>query len=76
VRAQAGEYFAFDELVRTYRVRLYSVVLNLNYIPRMRRFDAGGLYQAFAHIRKYNFQSSFYTWLYRIAMNESFNYPP
>ncbi len=75
VRAQAGETLAFDELVRTYRERLYSVVLNLTNHPE----DAADLTQevfikAFANIRKYNFGSSFYTWLYRIAMNESFNF--
>jgi RNA polymerase sigma-70 factor (ECF subfamily) len=75
VRAQAGKTLAFDELVRTYRERLYSVVLNLTNHPE----DAADLTQevfikAFANIRKYNFGSSFYTWLYRIAMNESFNF--
>ena len=75
VRAQAGETLAFDELVRTYRERLYSVVLNLTNHPE----DAADLTQevfikAFANIRKYNFQSSFYTWLYRIAVNQSFNF--
>jgi RNA polymerase sigma-70 factor, ECF subfamily len=75
VRAQAGETAAFDELVRAYRDRLYSVILNLTNQPE----DASDLTQevfikAFTKIRHYSFQSSFYTWLYRIAMNEAFNH--
>jgi RNA polymerase sigma-70 factor, ECF subfamily len=72
VRAQAGDTFAFDELMRTYRERVWSVVYNIT----GNHADATDLTQeafirAFTNISRYNFKSSFYTWLYRIAVNQT-----
>lgn len=75
VRAQAGQTEAFDTLMRTYRDRVFGVVFGLT----GNRADASDVTQdvfikAFTNIRKYNFRSSFFTWIYRIAVNEALNY--
>jgi RNA polymerase sigma-70 factor (ECF subfamily) len=69
-RVQAGEVAAFDELVRRYRERIYGVVYNLT----SNREDASDLTQeafikAFQSLGRFKATSSFFTWLYRIAIN-------
>lgn len=69
-RVQAGDVAAFDQLILKYRERLYSVVYNLT----SNREDANDLTQeafikAFRSIGKFQAKSSFFTWLYRIAVN-------
>lgn len=71
-RVQAGEVAAFDVLIRKYRERLYGVVYNLT----SNREDAADLTQdafikAFQSIQRFGGQSSFFTWLYRIAVNST-----
>lgn len=67
---RAGNVAAFDQLVRKYRERIYSIVYNLT----SNREDAADLTQdafikAFQSINRFGGQSSFFTWLYRIAVN-------
>lgn len=67
---RAGNVAAFDQLVRKYRERIYSIVYNLT----SNREDAADLTQdafikAFQSIHRFGGQSSFFTWLYRIAVN-------
>ena len=69
-RVQAGDTAAFDALTRKYRERLYSVVYNIT----SNREDAADLTQealikAFSSISRFKGKSSFFTWLYRIAVN-------
>jgi RNA polymerase sigma-70 factor (ECF subfamily) len=69
-RVQAGEVAAFDQLVHRYRERIYGVVYNLT----SNREDASDLSQetfikAFQSISRFKGTSSFFTWLYRIAVN-------
>ncbi|GHC02554.1 RNA polymerase sigma factor [Cerasicoccus arenae] len=69
-RVQSGEMAAFDQLIVKYRERLFSVVYNLT----SNRDDANDLTQeafirAFRSISKFKGNSSFFTWLYRIAVN-------
>lgn len=69
-RVQAGDVAAFDQLILKYRERLYSIVYNLT----SNREDANDLTQeafikAFRSIGKFKGKSSFFTWLYRIAVN-------
>jgi RNA polymerase sigma factor (sigma-70 family) len=71
-RVQAGDVAAFDVLIRKYRERLFGVVYNLT----SNREDAADLTQdafikAFQSIQRFGGQSSFFTWLYRIAVNSA-----
>ena len=71
-RVQAGEVEAFDQLVLKYRERVYGVVYHLT----SNREDAADLTQdafikAFQSINRFQGQSSFFTWLYRIAVNST-----
>lgn len=74
-RAQAGEVAAFDELVLKYRERIYAVIYNMT----SNREDAADLTQeafikAFQSIKQFKFRSSFFTWIYRIAVNTSISF--
>lgn len=69
-RVQTGEVAAFDQLILKYRERLFGVIYNLT----SNREDAADLTQdsflkAFQAINRFHGQSSFFTWLYKIAVN-------
>lgn len=69
-QVQAGDVAAFDKLIVKYRERIFGVVYNLT----SNREDASDLTQdafikAFQSINRFQGQSSFFTWLYRIAVN-------
>lgn len=71
-RVQAGNTEAFEELVRRYERKVYSVVYRLLGNDQ----DAAEALQdtflrAYRFIGKFKFKSSFFTWLYRIATNTS-----
>ena len=71
-RARAGDRDAFEELVRRHAERLYAVVL---------RFVADGeeaqevtqeaFLRAWCGIERFEGRSRFFTWLYRIGINEA-----
>ncbi len=74
-RVQAGEVAAFDQLILKYRERLYGVVYNLT----ANREDAADLAQdafikAFQSINRFQGQSSFFTWIYKIAVNTTLSH--
>jgi RNA polymerase sigma-70 factor (ECF subfamily) len=74
-RVQAGDVGAFDQLVVRYRERVYGVVYNMT----SNREDAADLTQdafikAFQSINRFQGQSSFFTWLYRIAVNSTLSH--
>jgi RNA polymerase sigma-70 factor, ECF subfamily len=74
-RVQDGDVAAFDFLVRKYRERLFSIVYNLT----SNREDSADLVQeafikAFSSIRRFRGSSSFFTWLYRIAVNTALSH--
>jgi RNA polymerase sigma-70 factor (ECF subfamily) len=69
-KVQAGDVAAFDKLMRKYRERIYSIIYNLC----GNREDAADLTQGtfiktFQSINRFQGQSSFFTWLYRIGVN-------
>ena len=71
-RVQAGDVAAFDALILKYRERVYAMIYNMT----SNREDAADLTQdtfikAFQSINRFQGQSSFFTWLYRIAVNSS-----
>jgi RNA polymerase sigma-70 factor, ECF subfamily len=72
---QSGEKEAFAPLVDAYQRRIFSIVYHLV----RRRNDVEDIVQeifmkAFAAIETYNSQSSFGTWLNRIAVNHCYDY--
>ena len=74
-KIQGGDVDAFDALILKYRERVYSVIYNLT----SNREDASDLTQetfikAFQSINRFKGKSSFFTWLYRIALNTSLTY--
>lgn len=74
-RAQQGDPEAFGPLVQRYQQRVFSLVYHLV----RRRDEVEDLVQeifvkAFRAIRSYNFQSSFSTWLSRVATNHCYDY--
>lgn len=74
-RVQAGDVAAFDVLIRKYRERVFGVVYNLT----SNREDAADLVQdafikAFQSINRFQGQSSFFTWLYKIAVNTTLSH--
>jgi len=71
-RVQAGDVRAFDPLITKYRERLYAIIYNMT----ANREDTSDLTQeafikAFRSIHSFKGDSSFFTWLYRIAVNAS-----
>lgn len=74
-RAQRGELEAYDELVRRYQERIYATVYHMT----SNHEDANDLAQdsfikAFQALKSFKGGSSFYTWLYRIAVNKTINF--
>lgn len=74
-RVQNGEVSAFNQLVQKYRQSLFSIIYNMT----GNREDATDIAQdvfikAFQSIKQFRGQSSFYTWLYRIAVNSSITF--
>src|SRR6266568_9202323 len=69
-KCQAGEMDAFQELVSRYQQKVYMVILGL----LRNREDAlevaqETFFRAYRKIKSFQGGSSFYTWLYRIAVN-------
>lgn len=74
-RARAGDLEAFDRLVRKYQERVYATVYNMT----SNHEDADDLTQesfikAFHALKSFKGDSSFFTWLYRIAVNKTINF--
>ncbi len=69
-RCQAGEDKAFDELVIKYRSRVFAMIYHLVH-NEQDAWDLAqdGFLKAWKSIDRFRFQSSFYTWLYRIMTN-------
>lgn len=74
-KAQAGDTHAFDDLVRKYTPKLYGLVYNMT----SNREDTADLLQdvfakAYRSIKRFMGKSSFYTWIYSIAVNMTLNF--
>ena len=71
-RVQAGDVEAFNSIILKYRERLYSVIYNMT----GNREDTADLTQdafikAFQSINRFAGHATFFTWLYRIAVNST-----
>jgi RNA polymerase sigma-70 factor (ECF subfamily) len=74
-RSQQGDLTAYDELVRRYQERIYATIYHMT----SNHEDANDLAQetfikAFQAIKSFKGGSSFYTWIYRIAVNKTINF--
>lgn len=74
-RARKGDLDAYDELVRRYQERIYATVYHMT----ANHEDANDLAQeafikAFHALKSFKGGSSFYTWVYRIAVNKTINF--
>jgi RNA polymerase sigma-70 factor (ECF subfamily) len=74
-RVKRGDMDAFDLLVQRYQERIYAVIYHMT----SNHEDANDLAQdtfikAYRALRSFKGDASFYTWLYRIAVNKTINF--
>ncbi len=74
-RARGGDMEAYDDLVRRYQERIYATVYHMT----SNHEDASDLAQesfikAYQALKSFKGGSSFYTWIYRIAVNKTINF--
>ena len=74
-RAQKGDLEAYDQLIKRYQERIYATVYHMT----SNHEDANDLAQdafikAFQALKSFKGGSTFYTWLYRIAVNKTINF--
>ena len=75
LRTKEGDLEAYDKLVRRFQERIYATIYHMT----ANHEDANDLAQetfikAFQAIKSFKGDSSFFTWLYRIAVNKSINF--
>ncbi len=73
--AKQGDLSAYDELVRRYQERIYATIYHMT----ANHEDANDLAQdsfikAFRALKSFKGDSSFFTWVYRIAINKTINF--
>ena len=72
--AQGGDRNAFDQLVLRYRGRIFALALHITGDASEAEDIAQEVFlRAYAQIGGFEGRSSFFTWLYRIALNRAFN---
>lgn len=74
-RARQGDMGAYDDLVKRYQERIYATIYHMT----SNHEDANDLAQeafikAFQALKSFKGGSSFYTWIYRIAVNKTINF--
>jgi len=74
-RARQGDLAAYDDLVRRYQERIYATLYHMT----SNHEDANDLAQeafikAYQALKSFKGGSSFYTWVYRIAVNKTLNF--
>jgi len=74
-RAQGGNLEAYDELIRRYQERIYATIYHMT----ANHEDANDLAQetfikAYQALKSFKGDSSFFTWVYRIAVNKTINF--
>src|ERR1044071_10412286 len=74
-RAQTGEEAAFREIVERYQSKVFSIIHG---IVRQRNDVEDIAQQVFAKVylslKSFDFRSSLITWIYKITVNECFDY--
>ena len=71
-RSQAGDRLAFEELVRCHADRLYAVVMRfVADADEAEEITQETFLRAWRSIKSFELRSQFFTWLYRIGINEA-----
>ena len=74
-RAQQGDLPAFEELVRKYQREIYNLAYRLVQDAEEAKDMAQQTFmQAYIHIKEFRGQSQFRTWLFRIGINQCYNF--
>ncbi len=73
--ARDGDMASYDELIRRYQERIYATIYHMT----SNHEDANDLTQetfikAYNALKSFKGDSSFYTWIYRIAVNKTINF--
>jgi RNA polymerase sigma-70 factor (ECF subfamily) len=74
-QSQKGDIVAYDELIRRYQERVFATIYHMT----SNHEDANDLAQetfikGFQALKSFKGDSSFYTWIYRIAVNKTINF--
>ena len=74
-RAKLGDTAAYEDLVRKYQERIYATIYHMT----SNHEDANDLAQetfikGYSALKSFKGDSSFYTWIYRIAVNKTINF--
>jgi len=74
-KAKTGDMDAYDQLVRRYQERIYGTIYHMT----SNHEDANDLAQetfvkAYSALKNFKGDSSFFTWVYRIAVNKTINF--
>ncbi len=73
--AQEGDRKAFQTLVETYQRKVYGVCLGMLKDPADSKDVSQEVFiKVYRYLDKFNFESSFYTWLYRITVNKCIDF--
>jgi RNA polymerase sigma-70 factor, ECF subfamily len=74
-RAQAGDLPAFEELVEKYQREVYGLACRMvSDAEEAKDLAQQAFLQAFVHIRSFRRDAQFRTWLFRIAINQCYNF--
>lgn len=74
-RAQAGDLDAYEELIRAYQQRVFAIVGGvLRQREDIQDVAQQVLLKIFLALKRFDLRSTFSTWLYKVAVNECFDY--
>lgn len=74
-RTQAGDPSAYDELVKRYMERIYAVTYHMTSNHEVANdLTQEAFIKGYKYIHKFKGDSSFYTWIYRVAVNHTINH--
>jgi RNA polymerase sigma-70 factor, ECF subfamily len=74
-RSQAGDLPAFEELVQKYQREIYGLACRMvSDAEEAKDLAQQAFLQAFVHIRSFRRDAQFRTWLFRIAINQCYNF--
>jgi RNA polymerase sigma-70 factor, ECF subfamily len=74
-RCLRGETEAFDEIVLRYQKPVFNAIFHMvNDYEDTRELSQSAFMKAFMHLKSFDQRRPFFSWLYRIAINEAINF--